>query len=87
MLFCSHIHQIDGDLAVRKMTPLVWLVQGDSSLRRQRQQRTGRCCGSAQPLITDWITQSWLISSLKVRELCNPWFFPTMNQLNCYFFY
>ncbi|KAL5655181.1 hypothetical protein ACJX0J_034500, partial [Zea mays] len=35
-------------------------------LQKQRQQRTGRCCGSAQPLITDWITQSWLISSLKI---------------------
>ena len=30
----------------------MWLVQGYSSLRRQRQQRTWTCCGSAQPLVS-----------------------------------
>ena len=37
--------------------------------------------------ITDWSTQFWLISPLKVRELCNPWFFSDHESAELLFFY
>jgi hypothetical protein len=37
--------------------------------------------------ITDWSTQFWLISPLKVRELCNPLFFFDHELAELLFFY
>jgi hypothetical protein len=37
--------------------------------------------------ITDWSTQFWLISPLKVHELCNPWFFSDHESAELLFFY
>jgi hypothetical protein len=57
----------------------MWLVQGYSSLRRQRQERTWRCCRSAHPLVS--LTQPLHPLLLAYSNL-----FPNLNLLTLIYF-
>jgi hypothetical protein len=66
-------------LGLTQIYLFMWLVQGYSSLRRQRQQRTWRCCGSAQPLVS-------LTKPLHPLLLAYSSLFPNLNLVTQIYF-